>query len=170
MKDAALVIIKPDGISKRLVGNIITKFYLTGCDIVALKTAKATKRLAEEHYRHIKGTRFFNSTVKYFKGDFHKTNTLIVMIYSGRNAITKCREIAGATNPEDAEPDSIRGSYGRIIIRDGMEIYENVVHVSSDHAEAEREIKLWFDPDDITVDLFPTKHVMSKSKKVRTWK
>ena len=62
--------------------------------------------------------------------------------------------MAGATNPEQADPTSIRGSYGRITTKG---VYENVVHVSSDPAEAEREIKLWFTPDEVIVDLYPAK-------------
>ena len=170
MKEPALVIIKPDGISKKLVGNILTKFAQTGLDLVALKTAKATKRLAQEHYRHIQGTQFFEGTIKYFMGQFHRDKKLIAIIYYGDKAIIKCRKIAGATNPEDADPESIRGSYGRIVHKGKYVIYENVVHVSSDKSEAIREIKLWFDPEDITVNLYPTRTIRYQGKVKRVWK
>jgi nucleoside-diphosphate kinase len=78
----------------------------------------------------------------------------------------KVREIVGATNPEEAHPVSIRGAYGRITTSG---IYENVVHASSDPAEAEREIKLWFSPEEIIFDLYPTKVVDKKIQK-KAWK
>lgn len=166
MKQAALVIIKPDGISKKLVGDVITKFAKTGLEIVAIRIVKTSRRLAEEHYKQLKGKPFFNDVVSYLSGQFHKEKKLLTVIYYGEEAIKKCRKIAGATNPEEAEPDSIRGAYGRITTGG---IYENVVHVSSDKAEAEREIKLWFDPDDITVELYPTKTKFIEKCKKRTW-
>lgn len=167
MKEPALVIIKPDGVSKSLVGDILTKFAQSGLQIVALKIARATRALAEEHYMHIKGTPFFDGVIRYIMGDFHKEKKLIAVIYFGTHAIKKCRRIAGATNPEQASPSSIRGSYGRIHTNG---VYENVVHVSSDRKEADREIKLWFEPNDITVKLYPTKIQLIKAHKEKVWK
>jgi nucleoside-diphosphate kinase len=80
--------------------------------------------------------------------------------------IQKCRDLAGATNPEEAESTSIRGSYGRITTSG---VYENVIHVSSDAEDAEREIKLWFRPDEIIVDLYPTKEITEKEHKRKGW-
>jgi len=73
-------------------------------------------------------------------------------VYWGEDAIKKCRQLAGATNPEEADPTSIRGSYGRITTKG---LYENVIHVSSDEKDAQREIKLWFEPSELLVDLYP---------------
>jgi len=165
-KEAALVIVKPDGISKGLVGPIISKFILCNLEIVAMRIAMATRKLAEEHYLHIKGTHFFDGAISYFLGDYHKQKKLITIIFYGQDAIKKCRKVAGATNPEEAEPSSIRGSYGRITTKG---IYENVVHVSESSEEAEREIKLWFQPDDITVKLYETEIKQIEIKKQRVW-
>jgi nucleoside-diphosphate kinase len=88
------------------------------------------------------------------------------MVYWGDDAITKVRQLAGATNPEEADPTTIRGSYGRITTKG---LYENVLHTSSNESEAEREIKLWFQPDEIIVDLYPTKQVDIKLEKKRVW-
>lgn len=171
MKEPALIIVKPDGISKRLVGHILTKFSETGLEIVALKIAKATRWLAEEHYTHIKGTSFFEGTVQYFTGKFHNDKKLIAVVYYGEGAIRKCRKIAGATNPEEADPKSIRGAYGRIVKKGKDIIFENVVHVSSDKKEAEREIKLWFHPEDITVNLYSVTAASDKTNKAKkVWK
>ena len=166
MKQPALIIIKPDGISKKLVGDVLTKFARTELEIVAISIAKATRKIAQEHYKHLNGQPFFENVVSYFCGEFHKEKKLMTIIYYGEDAIKKCRKIAGATNPEEAVPDSIRGSYGRITTAG---IYENVVHVSSDNKEAEREIKLWFDPDDITVHLYSTETKIINACKKKVW-
>jgi len=74
--------------------------------------------------------------------------------------------LAGATNPEEASPVSIRGQYGRITTRG---IYENVIHASSDEKDAEREIKLWFEPDEIIIDIYPSKEAVLNNVKKRVW-
>ena len=166
MKQPVLIIIKPDGISKKLVGNVFTKFASAGLKIVAIRIEKATRKLTKEHYMHISGQPFFEDTVSYFCGKFHKVKNIITIIYYGEDAIKKCRKIAGATNPEEAAPNSIRGSYGRTT-KSG--IFENVVHVSSDRNEAEREIKLWFSPDDIIAKLYPAKTKTINACKKKVW-
>ena len=168
MKEAAVVIIKPDGIRRNLVGEILSRFAQTGLEIGAMRIVRVTRVLAEEHYRHIKGQPFFEGTVSYFSGNGSgdKQNKLLAILYSGENAIKECRRIAGITNPLEADPNSIRGSYGRIT-KDG--VFENVVHVSSTLEEAKREIKLWFRSEDITIDLFEDKprKTQNLKKKVR---
>jgi len=166
MKQPALIIIKPDAIRKKIVGNVMTKFAQTGLEIVAIRIVKMTRDIAEEHYIHLKNEPFFEELVKYFCGQYHSEKKLITIIYYGEEAIRKCRKMAGATNPEEADPESIRGSYGRITTAG---LYENVVHVSSDKKEAEREIKLWFEPEDITGDLYPTKIKIIKTHKKKVW-
>lgn len=162
MKEPALVIIKPDGISKRLVGSVLTKLAQANLELVGIRVVRASRELAYAHYKHLESKPFFPQIVSYLAGEYHKTNKLIAVIYYGSQAIKRCRKIAGDTNPEMADPQSVRGSYGRIT-RDGL--FENVVHVSSDKKEAEREIKLWFEPDDIIEEIYPT-----TIKKVRTCK
>lgn len=166
MKQPALIIIKPDGITRNLVGNVFTKFAQTKLQVVAARVCKSTRELAKEHYKHLKGQPFFDGTVSYLCGKFHKEKKLLAVIYYGEGAIQKCRKVAGATSPKDAEPESIRGAYGRISPEG---IYENVVHVSSDKKEAEREIKLWFDPADIIVKLYPTKTKTVNNYKKKVW-
>ena len=90
----------------------------------------------------------------------------MALVYWGKDAIAKVRKIAGATNPEEAEPTSIRGAYGRILTSG---LYENVVHASSNEEEAEREIKLWFEPDEIVYPLYPTKEVIVDKVKKKVW-
>lgn len=167
MKDqATLILIKPDGLKKSLTGNILTRLSETKLEIVAAKIARVSKSMAEEHYRHLKDKPFFDDLIKYLQGEFHDRRKVMALVYWGEDAIKKCRELAGATNPEEADSTSIRGSYGRITTGG---VYENVIHVSSDPAEAEREIKLWFCPDEIIVNLYPAKEVAEKEKKVKAW-
>jgi len=167
MKEAALVLIKPDGISKGLTGAVFTKFSQADLEIIGIKIAKANRSLVEEHYRHLKDEPFFNGVIDYLMGKGYKRKKLLAIIYYGEGAIKKCRKIAGVTNPEEAHPFSIRGSYGRITTKG---LYENVVHVSSNRRDAKREIQLWFDPEEITREVYPTHDESSAKKKKRVWK
>ena len=164
MPHATLVLIKPDGLKKSLTGNILTRLSETKLDIAATKIVKVSRELAVEHYRHMKDKPFFEELIKYVMGDYHKRKVM-ALVYWGADAITKVREICGATNPEEADPVSIRGAYGRITTKG---IYENVIHASTNKEEAEREIKLWFSPDEIIVDLYPTKTV-KRAREERIW-
>jgi nucleoside-diphosphate kinase len=166
MNQAALILIKPDGLKKSLTGNILTRLSETKLEIVAAKITRVSQELAEEHYKHLKDKPFFPELIKYIRGELHDRRKVMALIYWGKDAINKCRELAGATNPEEAEATSIRGSYGRITTSG---VYENVIHVSSNESEAEREIRLWFNPEEIIVDLYPTKEAVGKEVKKKVW-
>jgi len=166
MSEAALILIKPDGLKKSLTGNILTRLSETKLEIVAAKMVRVSEELAHKHYAHLKEKPFFPDLIKYIRGELHDRKKVMALVYWGKDAIEKCRELAGATNPEEAESTSIRGSYGRITTSG---VYENVIHVSSDEKEAEREIKLWFEPGEIIVDLYPTKEVVEKEHKKKIW-
>ncbi len=166
MIEQVLIVIKPDGLAKSLTGNIITRLSETKLEIVAAAMVRVTRELAEEHYQHLKDKPFFEEVIKYILGDFHNRKKVLAMVYWGEDAIKKCRLLAGATNPEEAESTTIRGSYGRITTKG---VYENVIHVSSDTKDAEREIKLWFEPDEVIVDLYPTKEKTFQSVQRRIW-
>lgn len=166
MSQAVLILIKPDGLKKSLTGNILTRLSETKLEIVAAKMVRVSKTLAEEHYGHLKDKPFFSEIIKYLQGELHDRKKVMALVYWGKDAIKKCRDLAGATNPEEADPTSIRGSYGRITTSG---VYENVIHVSSNESEAEREIKLWFNPEEIIVDLYPTKENILKECKEKSW-
>jgi len=166
MSQAALILIKPDGLKKSLTGNILTRLSETKLEIVAAKVVRVSQELAEEHYKHLRDKPFFGELIQYLRGELHDRRKVMALLYWGKDAITKCREIAGATNPEEADPTSIRGSYGRITTQG---VYENVIHVSSDEKEAEREIKLWFQPDEIIVSLYPSKETIEEQKRAKAW-
>ncbi|MCM8794410.1 MAG: nucleoside-diphosphate kinase [Candidatus Omnitrophica bacterium] len=166
MIQQTLVLIKPDGLVRSLTGNILTRLSETKLEIVAAKICKVPRELAEAHYQHLKGKPFYEELVQYLQGELHDRHKAMALIYWGEEAILKVRELAGATNPEQAAPTSIRGSYGRIRTSG---LYENVIHASSSEEEAAREIKLWFRPDEIIVDLYPTKTVVLSQVTTRVW-
>lgn len=166
MNQATLIVIKPDGLKKSLTGNILTRLSETKLEIVATKMVRVSRQLAQQHYNHLKDKPFFEDLLKYIQGEFHNRRKVMALVYWGEDAIKKCRELAGATNPEEAESTSIRGSYGRITTSG---VYENVIHVSSNEQEAQREIKLWFTPAEIIVNLYPSQEVIEKEKKIKVW-
>jgi len=159
-----LVIIKPDGLKKSLTGNVLTRLSEAKLRIVAAKVVEVSKELAEKHYDHLKDKPFFNDVVKYMMGELHgkQYKRVLALVYAGTNAISKVRELAGTTNPEEADPTSIRGQFGRLTTKG---LFENVLHCSANEAEAETEIKLWFEPDEISELIYPVKEVEEKIKK-----
>ena len=154
-----LILIKPDGVKKSLTGNILTKLSEARMLIIGAKTVKVSKELAEQHYYQLKDKPFFGELVDYIQGKVYSEpwDRVLAFVYQGEDAIARMRKIAGATNPEEADPISIRGAYGRITTKG---VYENVVHCSSDPSEAEREIKLWFKPEEIVKRIYPTKKIV----------
>jgi nucleoside-diphosphate kinase len=164
--NATLVIIKPDGLKKSLTGNILTRLSETRLKIVAAKVTRVSRELAEKHYAHLRQKPFFEELVRYITGELHGDNRVLALVYWGEDAINKIHDLAGATNPEQAQPTSIRGQYGRILTSG---VFENVIHTSSEPEEAEREIKLWFGPDEIVLDLYPVKEVVAQQQKEREW-
>ncbi len=163
--EQTLVLVKPDGLKKSLTGNVLTRLSETKLDIVAAKIVQVSRELAEKHYCYMKEKPFFQELIKYIMGEYHKRKVM-AMVYYGPGAIGKVRDICGSTNPEEADPVSIRGAYGRITTKG---VYENVIHTSASGEEAEREIKLWFEPEEIIVEIYPTKEVKVASFKKRTW-
>ena len=141
MSDVALILIKPDGMHKAIAGEILSHFFCADLKLRGVKLVQVSRPLAEAHYSHLKKEFFFKQIISYLMGDFHGGAPVIALVLAGKDAIKKCRHLAGATNPEQAHPRSIRGKFGRITTQG---LYENLVHVSSDEHEATREIKLWF--------------------------
>ena len=166
MKEGVLVLIKPDGITKDLFGYILIRLTEARLEVIASRIVKVSRKLAAEHYKHLKGKPFFEEVIQFSLGSFHERKYVMALVLWGEEAIKKCRDLAGATNPEEADPSSIRGSCGRITTKG---VFENVLHVSSDIKEAEREIKLWFEPHELIVDIFPTRKKTIKSYSKRMW-
>ncbi|MBF0388231.1 MAG: nucleoside-diphosphate kinase [Candidatus Omnitrophica bacterium] len=160
MTEHILVIIKPDGMLKGHAGHVLARFEETDLLLVGGRVVKVTRELAETHYAHLKDKPFFAELIRFLMGELHNNQDMVLaLIFSGEDAVKKGRAIAGATNPELAEPHSIRGSLGRVTTKG---VFENVIHVSSDALEGEREIKLWFSPDEVAREIFPSKLVAGR--------
>lgn len=164
-KEATLVLIKPDGLAKSLTGNVLTRLAEAKLEIAAAKCVRVSRRLAEEHYKSLRSKPFYSALIEYLMGKYHSRKKALALVYVGTGAIKRVRELSGATNPEEADPTTIRGQYGRITTKG---VYENVLHASSDPVEAEREIKLWFQPEDIIFPLYPTK-IVKQTKQAEIW-
>ncbi len=163
-----LVIIKPDALVKSLTGNILTRLSEARLRIIGAKVVKVSRELAEKHYAHLVDKPFFNDLYEYFSGKIYgpEYERVLAFVYEGEDAIERVRKIAGATNPLDADPTTIRGAYGRI---NKKGIMENLIHCSDSEESAEKEIKLWFKPDEIIEPIYPTKVVYKDNYPVLEW-
>ncbi|MBT3398046.1 nucleoside-diphosphate kinase [archaeon] len=167
-EESCLVLVKPDGLIKSLTGNIITSLSETKLKIIGAKIVSVKRELAETHYHKLKeekGEEIFEEVLKYIMGEYH-TPRVLALIYKGENAIEKIRTIAGKTNPEEADPTSIRGRYGRVHSKTG--VFENGIHASDSPESAEKEIKLWFAPEEIVEDIYPIKEEKEECE-VKKW-
>lgn len=133
MTERTLVLIKPDGVERRLIGEIIGRIERKGLTIVALELRSVSKELATQHYAEHEGKPFFASLL-----DFITSGQVVAAIVEGPRAIAAFRQIAGGTDPvEKATPGTIRGDFG-------LETQLNLVHGSDSIDSAKREIALWF--------------------------
>lgn len=126
-------IIKPNGVKKNVIGNIIAMFEKNGLKIAAMKLTKIERAKCEEFYAEHKERPFFGELVS-----FMTSGPVVLMALKGENAITRNREIMGATDPKKAAPGTIRALYGD-------NVGENTVHGSDSAASAERELKIFFE-------------------------
>jgi nucleoside-diphosphate kinase len=162
-----LILIKPDGLSKSLTGNILTRFSETRLEIIGARIVRVSRELAEKHYEVHRSKPFYPELIDYIMGKLHKRQKVMALVYYGPEAIEKIRTICGNTNPEKAEPETIRGQYGRILTSG---LFENVVHASDSIETAEREIKLWFEPQEIIYPIYPSREVVLENCRKRVWK
>ena len=130
--ERTLVLIKPDGVERRLTGQIISIYERKGFDIIALKFIKPSKEIAEKHYIEHQDKPFFTELV-----NFITRGKVCAMIIEGDNVVKLVRKINGATDPAEAETGTIRGQFA-------LSKAENIVHASDSSESAEREIKIWF--------------------------
>lgn len=135
--EKTFLMLKPDAVQRGLIGEIIARFEKKGFKLVALKMLQVDRNLAEEHYKEHKGKGFFEPTVSYIM-----SSPVVAMVWQGKNVVALAREMMGTTNPANASPGSIRGTYG-------MDISRNVIHGSDSVESAEREIALYFKPEEI---------------------
>ena len=132
MSQRTLILIKPDGVQRLLVGRVIERYEQRGLRIVGLKLMAVDRVLAERHYDEHREKQFFAGLV-----EFITSAPLVAMALEGPNAIKVCRDINGATRPQEASPGTIRGDFA-------LETSQNIVHASDSPESAERELALWF--------------------------
>lgn len=147
--EKTLILIKPDGMKRRLAGLSIDRFDSAGFELIGAKVVSVTKKLALDHYALLKDKPFFPGLIKFIMGDYHGVSNrrVLALVYRGENAVKGVRAVVGATNPEDADPGTIRGAFGRVSSKG--DYFENVVHASGNPEEAERELKIWFQPGEL---------------------
>jgi nucleoside-diphosphate kinase len=135
--EKVLLIIKPDGVQRGLVGKVISRFEERGLKIAGLKLMKLSKEKAEELYSPHRGKPFYEPTVK-----FMTSSPLVAVVLEGRLAINLVRTTIGATKPQEAIPGTVRGDFS-------TSIQLNIVHASDSPENAEREIAIFFDKNEI---------------------
>ena len=162
-----LVLIKPDALLYSLTGFIFERVSAVYNPVIAgLKVVRVSRQLAEEHYVNIKGKPFFEATLRYIMGELHypsqpEKRRVVAIVYEGVDIVNKVKAYFGPTKPKDAK--QLAKEKGTITLRAQLgymdystereELIDNAVHASEDVVEAEREIKLWFEPGD-----FPAQH------------
>jgi len=133
MPERTLLLVKPDGVERRLVGEIVSRIERKGLTLAALELRVVSDELASQHYAEHDGKPFFGSLL-----EFITSGPLVAAIVEGPRAVLALRQLAGGTDPvEKAAPGTIRGDYG-------LETQFNLVHGSDSPESAEREIALWF--------------------------
>jgi len=135
--ERTLSIVKPDAVSKNVIGPVLTLLEKAGLKVVAARMMHLSKAQAEDFYNVHRGRPFFDGLVK-----FMSSGPVLVQVLEGENAILKNREVMGATNPKDAAPGTIRAEFA-------ASIDENVVHGSDAPETAKMEIEFFFKPEEI---------------------
>lgn len=135
--ERTFIAVKPDGVQRAIVGEVIRRFETKGFTLVGLKLLQVSKELAEQHYNVHKERPFFPGLVK-----FITSGPVVAMVWQGDGVIASARKLIGATNPLNAEPGTIRGDYG-------VSIGRNLIHGSDAPETAQQEIGLWFKAEEL---------------------
>jgi nucleoside-diphosphate kinase len=134
--ERSFVMVKPDAVKRRLIGEIISRLEKVGLRIVAMRILQLTKAMAEEHYAIHKDKPFFDGLVK-----FISSGPVVAMVVEGKDAVKRVRKLAGATKPMEADVGTIRGDLA-------MEIGRNVVHAADSPENAKIEYSIYFKESD----------------------
>jgi nucleoside-diphosphate kinase len=135
--EQSLVLVKPDGVQRGLMGEIIRRLEQRGLKMVAAKFQSVPETLAQEHYFVHQGKPFYDGLITYIT-----SGPVLAMVWEGPNAIAAVRQTVGATRPTEAAPGSIRHDYA-------LEVGRNLAHASDGNETAVAEIGLWFKPEEI---------------------
>ena len=135
--EQSLVLVKPDGVQRGLVGEIIFRLERRGLKLVGAKFLQVSQELAETHYAVHKGKPFYDGLIAYIT-----SAPVMAMVWEGPNAIVAVRQTMGATRPTEAAPGSIRHDFG-------LEVGRNLTHASDSVDNGEQEVKLWFSSQEL---------------------
>lgn len=130
--EKTFLMVKPDGVQRNLIGEIVARFEKKGFQLIGAKLMVIPKEMAEKHYVEHKERPFFGELV-----DFITSGPVFAMAWQGENVIATARQMMGSTNPKDAAPGTIRGDYGVIVSK-------NIIHGSDSPESAERELSIFF--------------------------
>ena len=147
MIQRSLVIIKPDGVERGLVGEIIRRFENAGLKIVGMKMVWVDKKFAEEHYKAHRKKPFFKELV-----EFITEGPVVAFVVEGVHAVNNVRRLVGDTSPYKASPGTIRGDFAHMSMEYASKKGlggKNVIHASGSKKEADAEIKLWFNKEEL---------------------
>ena len=135
--EKTFLMVKPDGVQRQLIGDIVARFEKKGFQLVGAKLMQIPTSLAEQHYGEHKERPFFGELV-----DFITSGPVFAMVWQGENVIATARQMMGATNPKDAQPGTIRGDYAATVGK-------NIIHGSDSPESAVREIGLFFKEEEL---------------------
>ena len=135
--ERTLILVKPDGVQRGLIGSIIGRFEQRGMKLIGMKFMQMSRQLAAQHYAVHEGKPFYESLV-----DYIVSGPVVAMVWEGQNAVAAARSTMGITNPSEAAPGTIRGDFG-------MEIGRNLVHGSDLPENAVKEVALFFTPAEL---------------------
>lgn len=135
--ERTFLMVKPDGVQRNLIGEIVSRFEKKGYQLVGGKLMMISQELAENHYGEHKERLFFGELV-----DFITSGPVFAMVWEGENVIATARQMMGSTNPKDAAPGTIRGDFG-------VTVGKNVIHGSDSPESAVREIGLFFKEEEL---------------------
>lgn len=157
-KQRTLILIKPDGVTRNLVGKIIMRFEDAGLKIVGMKMVWADEEFARKHYRSDLDERYKEVEIKYGRNirtelvTYLKEGPVIAMVLEGVEAISVARKITGSTYPNESLPGTIRGDFSHIskdFANENNIMVRNLIHASSDEKDAEIEIQIWFNEKEL---------------------
>jgi nucleoside-diphosphate kinase len=137
LSERTLILIKPDGVFRGLIGEIISRIERRGLKIIGIKMVKLSREKAEELYYMHRNKPFFEDLISHIT-----SGPIVAIVVEGNNAIIKVRNMIGATSPQNALPGTIRGDYG-------LDVTRNVVHASDSVENSEREINLFFEDHEL---------------------
>lgn len=135
--DRTFALIKPDGVQRGLIGEVIERFEDRGMKVLGMKLIKVTPEQAKEHYKEHEGKDFYEPLLKYIM-----SGPVVAMVIEGRDCVKQTRKLAGETDPKNAAPGTIRYDFAQNISR-------NIIHAADSDTSAEREIAIYFKPDEI---------------------